>query len=183
MDIMNEVFEFADRIGFSHVGKLNTSSLVARQEVREMCADGKCKAYGKLWSCPPACGTVEHVQKKMNQYRRGVLVQTTGNLKDDFDQEAIDSTGIRHCKQFETLTRQIRMLVPHCLPLTAGGCRICIKCTCPDSPCRFPQRMLSSMEAYGLLVSDVCLQSGMQYNYGERTITYTSCILFDKKEQ
>ena len=35
------------------------------------------------------------------------------------------------------------------------------------------------MEAYGLLVSDVCLKSGVKYYYGPKTMTYTSCILID----
>ena len=67
----------------------------------------------------------------------------------------------------------------HCLPLTAGSCTLCRKCTYPERPCRFPKKRFSSMEAYGLLVSDVCLKSGLKYYYGPKTITYTSCILTD----
>ena len=37
---------------------------------------------------------------------------------------------------------------------------------------------MSSMEAYGLLVGDVCLRSGLPYNHGPRTMTYTSCLLY-----
>jgi hypothetical protein len=35
------------------------------------------------------------------------------------------------------------------------------------------------MEAYGLLVSDVCQKAGLPYYYGKQTITYTSCILLE----
>ena len=35
------------------------------------------------------------------------------------------------------------------------------------------------MEAYGLVVSDTCTDSGMAYNYGKNTITYTGCVLVD----
>ena len=50
-----------------------------------------------------------------------------------------------------------------------------------NRPCRYPTKRLSSMEAYGLLVSDVCTRSGLAYNYGARTMTYTSCVLYNKE--
>ena len=68
-----------------------------------------------------------------------------------------------------------------CLPLSAGACTVCRRCTCPDRPCRFPNKRMSSMEAYGLLVGDVCLRSGLSYNYGPRTMTYTSCLLYTEE--
>ena len=68
-----------------------------------------------------------------------------------------------------------------CLPLTAGSCTLCARCTYPDRPCRYPTKRLSSMEAYGLFVSDICTRSGLAYNYGPRTMTYTSCVLYNKE--
>ena len=64
------------------------------------------------------------------------------------------------------------------LPLTAGTCTLCHTCTYPDRPCRHPKQRLSSMEAYGLFVSDVCVRSNLAYNYGPRTLTYTACVLY-----
>ena len=77
--------------------------------------------------------------------------------------------------------RQMRRLCPGCLPLTAGSCTLCARCTYPDRPCRYPTKRLSSMEAYGLFVSDICTRSGLAYNYGPRTMTYTSCVLYNKE--
>ena len=132
-----------------------------------------------LWEGLTACGTLQLCQSRMSRYTRGILVQTTGGLEDDFDLEGIAAAESRHKKAFADLTRQTRLLHPDCLPLTAGGCTLCRRCTYPDKPCRFPTKRLSSMEAYGLLVSDVCIKSGLPYNHGPKTITYTSCILFD----
>ena len=98
-----------------------------------------------------------------------------------FDYEGIQDAQERHKAAFAALARQARCLWPDCLPLTAGSCTLCHKCTWPDRPCRFPQKRLSSMEAYGLLVSDVCLRSGLAYNYGPDTISFTSCVLFEKE--
>ena len=38
---------------------------------------------------------------------------------------------------------------------------------------------MSSMEAFGLLVSEVCTKNGLSYYYGPKTITFTACILTD----
>ena len=176
---MEQLLALAEQAGFTQSAPLEASALTVRTEVRDMCAADRCRAYGRSWSCPPACGTVEQCQKRIDRYRRGILLQTTGQLEDDFDAEAIWETEQRHKDSFAVLARQIRTLYPDCLPLTAGTCTLCRKCTYPDKPCRFPQKRLSSMEAYGLLVSDVCLKSGVPYNHGPRTMTYTSCILFD----
>ena len=173
------LLELAQQAGFTGAVPLNLSALQTVPEVREMCAAGRCGAYGHSWSCPPACGTLQQCQSRMGRYSNGILVQTTGSLEDDFDLEGIAAAERRHKKAFADLTRQARLLHPDCLPLTAGGCTLCRRCTYPEKPCRFPPKRLSSMEAYGLLVSDVCTRSGLPYNHGPRTITYTSCILFD----
>lgn len=175
---MEDLLALARQAGFTCAARLNMEGLTARTEVREMCADGKCRMFGRRWSCPPACGTLEQCQARMDRFDRGILVQTTGALEDDFDAQSIADTEQRHKGAFDTLARQARLLYPDCLPLTAGTCTLCKKCTYPDRPCRFPQKRLSSMEAYGLLVSDVCVTSGVKYYYGPKTITYTSCILF-----
>lgn len=174
---MTDILSLALQAGFSQAAPLDMSALTALEEVRAMCAADRCRAYGRTWSCPPGCGTLEENQARMRSYSNGILVQTTGSMEDDFDVEALGRTQLAHKKQFETLVRQLRTMDKDCLPLTAGCCSICRKCTYPDRPCRFPGKMFSSMEAYGLLVSDVCIKSGLKYYYGPKTITYSSCIL------
>ena len=36
----------------------------------------------------------------------------------------------------------------------------------------------SSMEGYGLFVTQVCRDNDLPYYHGERTITYTACVLY-----
>ncbi len=174
---MEELIRLALEIGFSHAAALDALRLRALPEVREMCASDRCRRYGKSWSCPPACGSLEETAAAMARYDGGVLVQTTAQMADDFDVETITQAQKLHKERFFTLTRQVRLLVPDCLPLTAGTCTLCRTCTYPDKPCRFPAKMLSSMEAYGLLVSQVCQDAGLPYYYGPGTLTYSSCIL------
>ena len=174
---MADLLTLAQELGFDHFAPLDARTLRALPEVRRMCASGRCKRYGKSWSCPPACGTIEECAARMRACTGGVLVQTTARLEDDFDIEGMNRAQEAHKKRFFDLARQARFLCPDVLPLTAGSCTICRSCTYPDRPCRFPQKMLSSMEAYGLLVSEVCQNAGLAYYYGPRTLTYSACIL------
>ena len=61
----------------------------------------------------------------------------------------------------------------------AGSCTRCAKCTYPDRPCRYPDKLWPSMEACGLLVRDVCVLAGLDYYHGSGTMTYSSCILIN----
>ena len=172
--------KLAEAAGFEGVCPLNMKSLRVLPEVREMCAADRCRVYGRSWGCPPACGSPEHCAERIAAYEAGILVQTVGTLEDQFDMEGIAAAQEKHARRFEVLARQMRRLRPDCLPLGAGKCGRCLVCTYPDKPCRYPGKCLSSMEAYGLLVSEVCTASGLPYYRGEGTITFTSCVLFNR---
>ena len=176
---IDELTVLAKEAGFTYAAPLAMDSLEFRGEVRSMCAEDRCKSYGKSWSCPPAVGSVARAKERARDYHRGIIVQTAGSLSDSFDMDGTASIMRRHRKDFDTLVRQIRNFYPDCLPMGAGTCRICRSCTYPDRPCRHPDKMVSSMEAYGLLVSDVAIRSGLKYNYGENTMCFTSCVLID----
>ena len=173
------ILGLAEEAGFTYAAPLAMDALISREEVRAMCSSDRCRNYGRSWSCPPATGSTERTQKLVSAYRRGIIVQTCGATAGSFDMAETARIMQRHRKSFDSLVRQLRVFFPDCLPMGAGACRACRRCTCPDRPCRHPDRMYPSMEAYGLLVSDVAVRSGLGYNYGENTMSFTSCILVD----
>ena len=176
---MPEILTLAREIGFEGAAEFDVSRLEFRTDVREMCADGRCKRYGRCWSCPPACGSVEALERRAKSYSRGVLVQTVGKLDGDFDADGIAAAEREHKRRFDTLARQARLVTGgKCMPPGAGACTRCAKCTYPDRPCRHPDMLWPSMEATGLLITDVCKLAGLQYYHGPGTITFASCILF-----
>ena len=179
MSTTQEILQMAQECGFSHVGELNVGALEFMPEVRDMCAAGRCQKYGTSWTCPPACGTLEEAAAHAAKYSRGVLLQTTAELEDDFDVEAMMQAEQDQKRSFLDFVERLRQEYPDCLPMATGGCTLCPQCTYPDAPCRFPKKAIPSMEAYGLLVSKVCEQSGLPYYYGPKTLTYTSCVLID----
>lgn len=164
-------------LGFSHAARLDAETLEPLDEVRAMCAADRCGLYANCWTCPPGCGTIEENAQAISRYRVGIIVQTTSALKDDFDYEGMQALGEAHAKCFRALHLALRDTFPGLLALGAGGCKLCEACTYPDAPCRRPLEAQSSMEAYGLLVSDVCQKNGLGYYYGPGTMTYTGCFL------
>ncbi len=176
---MEHLKALAAGAGFTYAGPLDVSTIRLLDEVRDMCAANACGAYGHNWSCPPACGPIDALRRVISQYYIGLLVQTVGELEDEFDGEGMMETEADHKRHFDTLHGRLLQEWPNLLALGAGTCRRCAECTYPDAPCRFPDRRVSSMEAFGMLVSEVCKANGIRYYYGRGTIAYTSCFLLE----
>ena len=133
--------------GFTNVAPLACDTIELKPEVRQMCASDSCHKYNKCWSCPPGCGTLEECEHAT------------------------------HKASFYSLEKDLRKFYPNMLPMGAGCCTKCKTCTCPEAPCRFPDQAFSSMEAYGMLVMQVCQANHLDYYYGPGKIAYTSCYL------
>ena len=174
-----KIEQMALAAGFTHVADLRAQDIVLMKDVRDMCAKNSCGMYGKNWSCPPACGTIEECRERVMAFQTGILVQTVGELEDEFDVESMMETEAAHKEHFLQLHDALQPLYPGLLSLGAGTCTRCSVCSYPDLPCRFPEKRFSSMEAYGMLVTQVCQISGMKYYYGSGTISYTSCFLLE----
>ncbi len=174
-----DLMALACKVGFDHAGIICADILEFMPEVREMCAADKCRSYDRNWSCPPGCGTLEELEQRAKGYIRGILLQSTGDLEDDFDFESMAATEKRHKNQFFAFVRQIQDEFPGCFPMGSGACTLCPVCTYPDAPCRHPELVYPSMEACGLMVSQVCRDGGIGYYYGRGTITYTAMVLLD----
>jgi len=172
-----ELTVMAAECGFTHCARLDVTTLDFMQEVRDMCRQDKCRSYGKSWSCPPACASLEEMRERVMEYTGGLIVQTVGELEDSYDWEGIQATSARHKENFSRMWGEIEKGHPTVLAMGAGSCTLCEVCTYPDEPCRFPDRMAASMEACGLFVSKVCSDNGLAYNYGPGKIAFTSCFL------
>ena len=172
-----QLSKLAEEAGFTAWAPLDIATIELKPEVRDMCAVNSCGQYGKRWSCPPGCGTLEECAARLKGYSHGILVQTTGDIEDGFDFEAMMEIESDHKEHFTEMYEVLRESGADTLAIGAGCCTACAKCTYPDSPCRFPEKMVSSMEAYGMLVLEVCKANGLTYYYGADKMAYTSCFL------
>lgn len=179
MSDLKKITEIIDQADFSHTEKIRMETVELMDAVRDMCKNGNCGMYGKNWACPPGCGSLEECRDNLSRYKTGILVQTVGKLEDSMDWEGIKETEDRHKKLFLKTAEKLWEICPEFLPLGSGTCTLCKECTYPEAPCRQPKKRISSMEAYGILVSDICTKNQVKYYYGPDTIAYTSCYFFN----
>lgn len=173
-----EMAALAKAVGFEHFAPLNPDTIQLKQEVRDMCAANTCGRYGKCWSCPPDCGTLDECRTLVSRCTGGILVQSVGTVEDGFDFEAMMEIEAAHKARFTRMYADLGETDGNTLALGAGCCTQCPTCTCPDSPCRFPEKRISSMEAFGILVLEVCRKNDLLYYYGSDKMAYTSCFLW-----
>lgn len=167
----------AERSGFSAWAPLDITTVDLKQAVRNMCAANTCGMYGKRWSCPPGCGTLEECARRLKRYTHGILVQTVGTVGDSFDFEAMAEIEEHHKARLAQMYEALQKQADGVLAIGSGCCTVCVQCTYPEKPCRFPEKMIASMEAYGMLVLEICKANGLQYYYGSDKIAYTGCFL------
>lgn len=179
MGTVLQIQEKAKELGFDEVAFVDPQCLVFRPEVRDMCAVDRCHKYGKSWDCPPACGTLEELGERASGYQYGLVVQTWGALEDDFDVDTMDALSALQKKRFAQFAEFLRDNTELPMPMGSGSCILCEQCTYPDAPCRFPDKVTPSMEACGLLVTQVCEQANIPYYHGKQTLAFTSCALFN----
>ena len=175
-----QLSQLAEKAGFSAWASLDVSTIELKPEVREMCAVNSCGQYGKRWSCPPGCGTLEECAQKLQNCTHGILVQTCGDIEDGFDFEAMMEIEAEHKEHFSEMYQSLRDSGTEVLAIGAGCCTQCAQCTYPSEQCRFPEKMIASMEAYGMVVLEVCKANGLTYYYGADKMAYTSCFLLKK---
>lgn len=167
----------AEKCGFTHAAPLEISTLKPMEMVRSACAEDRCNAYGKNWTCPPHCGTLEECEEKLRSYSQGILLQTVHPLKKTIDTKGYAEAERQHLLSLWEFAVLVQKTYPDVLCLGSGGCRVCAQCAWPE-PCRCPEKAYGSMEGYGLFVTQVCRDNGLSYYHGEKTVTYTACVLF-----
>ena len=178
---MTDYASLALQCGFTNAAPLDVGSLHFLSEVRDMCRADRCRNYGKSWSCPPACGDLAFWTERAKRYDSGLLLQTVGEIEDSYDFEGMQAVSALNKQQVDALADALHAADADFLLMAAGTCKRCEKCTYPDAPCRFPDKLFPSMEACGLFVSQVCRDNGVDYYYGSDRIAYTCCLLYNKE--
>ena len=180
---LEELKKIGNSIGFFKVEELNIDKIKLLPEVRQMCSTDKCHMYGRNWSCPPACGTLEECAADISGYKKGIIVQTKGELEDEFDGEGMMETEALHKEHFVKMHDQLKKFFPKLLSLGAGCCTRCAKCSYPDAPCRHPDKMFPCVESYGILVTNMAEQCGIEFIEGGNVVVWFSLVLLRERPQ
>lgn len=179
---MDRLKKMLDAAGIYQCGTVDTDKIRFTQEVRAMCEVNTCRQYGKTWACPPAIGTVEECRERVQKYEKMLVFSIKYDLEDSFDYEGM-LAGMKHfkkcCRAFDDA---VRPYIKEYFIVSNEGCDLCTKCTYPDAPCRFPERSHGSLEGYGIFVSELAKQAGINYINGPNTVTYFGALICHTKD-
>ena len=174
------MIEEIKKLGISAAAMFPVTEIKFDGIFRKMCADNLCGRYGKNHKCPPLVGEPEDLKNEVLAYDRALLIQTIYPLEDSYDFEGMNEGGRVHGENMEKTRRYIEANIKYekMLVLGAGGCGVCEKCgAAENAPCRFPDRAVSSVEAYCMDVAHMTTTHGLRYINGENTVSYVAVFL------
>lgn len=165
-----------------HLALIAVEDIQFNDDFRMYCEQNTCGTYNKNWMCPPAVGSIDTLKEKASTFKQGLLFQTVYQLEDSFDIEGMQEGTAEHTKILRKVVNNIRStgVFKEFLPLNIGPCTYCGRCSFLDvQDCRFPEKAIASVEAYGIDVMALEKSCGMSYNNGKNTLSCVSLILFN----
>lgn len=177
---MNEqLIQLALDAGAAKAEIISVDQIVTSAEFREACRKNLCGAWGRCWMCPPDVGEIEPLMAELRTYQHGLWYQTIGELEDSFDIKGMGDAKKKHVRLSQQVEELVKPILGKHLHLSCGGCGLCERCTRIDNePCRFPDRAMASLEAYGVDVYQTTKSTSLKYINGQNTVTYFSVVLF-----
>jgi predicted metal-binding protein len=181
MNINDRLPQLAIDLGASKAKVVEVKYIPFNPEFRKMCEMNACGKFGKSWMCPPDIGDVNDLIREAKRFTYALVYQTISSLEDSFDIEGMLAAGEKQ----NNLAAKIKehtapFAFKEILHLGAGGCRVCPKCAKADNvPCRFPDQAMSSLEAYGIAVSELAPLAEMKYINGNNTVTFFGALFFN----
>ena len=179
--LFEQIVDRSLSLGAYKASVIEAKEISLDRSFRDMCAVNSCGVYGKCWMCPPDVGEIDALMAEIRHYRYALVYQTVSQLEDSFDFEGM----IDAKRRTYPLAQSLRAVfvdedITDVLHLGAGGCGVCKVCSKrTGEPCRFPEKAMASLEAYGINVSELAKSAGMKYINGQNTVTYFGAVLFN----
>ncbi len=177
----SQLTSLALALGATRAAIVNVSDVQFSDTFRDLCKMNSCGNFEKNWKCPPAVGEYEELKNQVLAFKKGLVIQTVYQLEDSFDFDGMVKAKAIHEEVLRALWNRIRsenILGPF-LPLSAGICSYCEKCTCPDEECRYPEEALASVEAYGIDVTALVTACGIPYNNGPASVSWVGAFFYN----
>lgn len=160
---------------------IDVKDMVLSSHFRDVCETNGCGMCGRCWMCPPDVAPIDELMSLVLSYKKALVFQTVTELEDSFDIEGMGEAG----KNMTCLCQKIRKetgFLADRLVLSAGGCRVCERCTRLDGiPCRCPDEAFLSLEVCGVDVYNTVKPTELKYINGADTVTFFGMVLY--KEQ
>ena len=156
---------------------ISTSDLTFSERIRYICRT-ECPMYGKSWACPPAVGEVNECRERCLRFDSALLISTITEVSDIANIDETLATRAPH----EEITRSVHALVreqaEETMVLSTEACAHCERCSYPDAPCRFPEKMYPCVESHGIVVTALAERYGIQFLAEGNLVTWFSLIFY-----
>ncbi|SHK22388.1 Predicted metal-binding protein [Desulfatibacillum alkenivorans DSM 16219] len=166
---------------FDHHKEIAREDVPFNPMVRKMCEANRCGSVGKSWTCPPALASVEELLAGLEKFDRFLIIDKVYELESSYDWKGM----MAGAKDFQDRIQNLRNAIRESLSLEdfvilgVGACQVCETCSYANGePCRFPEKALYSVEAYGIDAMKMMKDAGLKYYNGPNTVTYIGGVFF-----
>ena len=175
-----KILEKAGQMGFTASLVFDARQLIPEQRIRDFCLENKCGHYQGNYMCPPFVGSIQEIQERLKDFRRGILLQYLISLEvKKGNKEIRESRVVFHNKilQLEKFLEDAG--IENMWGISGGSCGLCEVCQAKlDEPCLYPDKAKTSLEALGIDVLTLLDKLGLDNKFYPDRITWTGCILF-----
>lgn len=166
-----------NNLSIHQVGYIKQEDISYYDWVRAECQKNKCGYYKKNWACPPGVGSLEDCIKACKAYDRAMIFTGKYPLRREIDFKSMMKGAKLFKESCEELKTLLQDRLDSFLIFTAGACHICPQCSYPD-PCKFPNRLIPSLESMGINVSELVRKAGVSYAEEALSIIYIGLVLY-----
>ena len=160
-----EIREVAKAEGFA-AAITSPDRIIIKPEFRSYCEENLCGKYGVNYACPPDCGAVDVLQRKLLDQANILVVQTIWPIDDYNDKAAIEHARDSHNKMILNLKAKLDADGHSGFCLGYNGCPICSPCKkVLNQPCPHPDKRISCMSAYCINVAELAKHCDLSFDW------------------
>lgn len=152
------------------------------EKFRVYCEENLCGKYGANYSCPPDCGEVAEMRRRILAEEKVLVLQTVHPIDGYGNKPEIHQSREAHNAMVLGLmaAMQNRGLVGFCSGY--NGCPLCSPCKrVVNEPCAYPDRRISCMSAYCVDVAKLAEICGLEFSWSEENLYLFGMIAFHEQ--
>lgn len=154
-----ELLELAKKEGFSAV-LIPPEKVPVDGKFRAYCEENLCGQYNANYSCPPDCGGVEDLHRKLLEQHKILVLQTIHDIGSYENKPAVNHARESHNGAVLRLMEKMKEQGYSGFCSGYNGCTLCDPCMRKQNlPCSAPDKRISCMSAYcvdAAILAQIC---------------------------
>ena len=173
-----DILQLAETMGFQ-AALINVEEIPVEEKFRAYCEENLCGQYGANYSCPPDCGSVEHLHNKLLHQKKALVLTTQWDIESYKDVEGIVKGKNAHNTATLELMEKLRYAGYEGFCVGSSCCSLCNPCKrTTGEPCVHPNKRYSCMSAYCVNVAKLAELCGMEFAWDTQKLYCSGMIVF-----